>query len=654
MNFFNQRIVLSVSLLFSMSAITTADAVPPVEAFGKRPMISDVVISPGGTHYAALQWVKGKEIIAIYNLYPKSADDRVKMLSTEISKKIEEKVESIVWLSDNTLGAVFQWEGKRGTMGVPVSETRLVAMKSDFSDLRQIPRPSKSSTYQSQIQHRVLDYLDDDPDHILMALDREGYGRTLNVYRVNIHNGTIKNITKGGMRVAYYMTDQSSKVRLRWVYSDTKGAIELREPTGRVWSRLFEFERTDGPEFWPEIFTSNPDRLIVSQTSDAGFEEMFEYDLKTRNIVKSAYSVESRDVSGVATNRYSQAITGYYIDDHTDRLDLLDPILKSVQSRIDAKLAGTSNTMTSYDRHKNKFTVFATGPKVPGAYYMYLRSTDQMVKILDRNALPLDVADLGDMKVISYAARDGQNIPAYLTTPPAALAAQAPFPLIVMPHGGPTSRDSLGYDYWVQFLASRGYAVLQPQFRGSTGFGAGFQKAGYRQWGLLMQDDVTDGARAMIAQGVADPDRMCIVGGSYGGYAALMGAVVTPDLFQCAVSFAGVSDIDRMIAQDQRYKFAMNNPPNVGSRRDDKDQLRDTSPINNIDAIKVPVLLVHGDKDLSVNASHSKRMARALKRARKPHKLVILKDGNHHLQLERHRIRFLKELETFLGEHIGR
>ncbi len=641
---------------WGLSAAAVEAAPPPLEAFGKRPMISDVKMSPGGTHYAALQWMQGQEVLVIYSPFSKDPAERVRMLALDVDKRTEEKVESIFWLNDETVGMVFEFEGLRGQ--TPTLETRLVAVTSDMTDIRQIPRPLKPAFSRplkktlkvAQLQHNIIDYMESDPSRILMALDPEGYGWTLNVYEVVLANGGIARVTMGDHNVAWYMTDQQERVRLRASYTDNTVEIQFRKPDSSAWNVLFEKKRDDTFEYWPEAFGSDPNRLLVSHTPKSGYDEILEYDLVTKSVVGPAYAPSGVGIRGVAQDRYTRKVIGYYYADDYQKIHYTDPELQALQKAIDKALPDKQNWISSYDRKRSMFIIFASSPKDPGTYYMYLKDRKQLAKILDRNAIAVSPLNLGTMKSITYTARDGTQIPGYLTTPP---RGTAPYPLIVMPHGGPTARDYLAWDYWVQFLASRGYAVLQPNFRGSTGYGKDFRRAGYGEWGLLMQDDVSDGARAMIEQGIADSSRMCIVGGSYGGYAALMGAIATPDLFQCAVSFAGVTDIRRMLAEGRRYKFASNNPPNVGDRFDDKGQLRDTSPINNVDAIKIPILLIHGDKDLSVDVSHSERMAKALKKAKKPYKLVIFKDGNHHLQLEKHRISFLRELEAFLDEQIG-
>lgn len=635
--------------LSSVVATGASGAMPPLEAFGKREVMSNVVVSPGGTHFAALQWVNGKEILAVYALAPTDPADQRKLLNLDSNKRIEERFRSLSWLNDETLGIVFEFESMR--FGSPALETRLIGVARDLSDFTTIPRPIKSEIYQSQLQHRILDHMDGDPVHILMALDREGRGQDLSVYEVNISNGRTMIKTRGESDVAEYWADQTGAVRLRLVYPQGFIRLEYRTPDNSKWLLLQQVERGEGFDFWPLSFGADPNHLVVSRIGSSGFDEIRTLDLTINEFVGEPISRPGVDVSEVVLDRYTRAVTGYRVGEDVPKIHYTDVDLKELQSAVDGILKGTQNSIVSYDRKRVKIVVRAGGPDTPGAYYLFQRDIGKVSKISDRGPIALAPSDLGETRRISYTARDGVQIPAYLTTP---RKGKAPWPTVIVPHGGPTSRDHIEWDYWVQFLASRGYAVLQPQFRGSSGFGHDFQVAGYGQWGMLMQDDVSDGARAMITNGTARKGAMCIVGGSYGGYVALMGTVVTPDLFQCAVSFAGVTDIRRMIKEGKRYKFATFNPPNVGRFTGDANQLHDTSPINNIEAIKVPILLVHGDKDLSVHDSHSRFMAKALKKAGKPYKFLLLEDGNHYLDLERHRIQFLKELEAFLDEHTGR
>jgi dipeptidyl aminopeptidase/acylaminoacyl peptidase len=259
---------------------------------------------------------------------------------------------------------------------------------------------------------------------------------------------------------------------------------------------------------------------------------------------------------------------------------------------------------------------------------------------------------LGQTFVTEYAARDGLAIPAYITLPPDlnSLADAKDLPFIVHPHGGPAARNFLRFDFDVQFLVSRGYGVLQMNFRGSEGYGRDFADAGHREWGQAMQDDITDGAEWLIETGIANANRMAIMGGSYGGYAALMGAVKTPTLYQCAISFAGVSDLPELLKLERRFIGGKYATRFIGDLWKDRKMLRENSPAQRADAIQVPVLLMHGDADTVVDVDQSERMAKALREAGGQVEYRVFENGDHHLSLYENRLQYLTEMERFLQE----
>jgi dipeptidyl aminopeptidase/acylaminoacyl peptidase len=299
-------------------------------------------------------------------------------------------------------------------------------------------------------------------------------------------------------------------------------------------------------------------------------------------------------------------------------------------------------------------------PSTPPVYYL-IDFKSRRADIAGEEYPGLEGATLGEFREITYKARDGTPIPAYLTLPPGKHT--GPAPLVVLPHGGPQARDYPGFDWWVQFLATRGYAVLQPQFRGSTGFGEAFERAGYRQWGGLMQDDVTDGVRAMIDQGIADAHHVCIVGASYGGYAALAGATFTPDLYACAASINGVSDLRALMREEVptvvgsafRVGHVISTAQSVWTERigsETDPALATKSPINSVAAIKVPVMIAYGTGDGVVPTEQSIRMAEALQKAGKTVTVVKLPDEDHWLSQAATRTAMLEALDSFLKQHL--
>jgi dipeptidyl aminopeptidase/acylaminoacyl peptidase len=300
-----------------------------------------------------------------------------------------------------------------------------------------------------------------------------------------------------------------------------------------------------------------------------------------------------------------------------------------------------------------KIVVSVSNPSTPPIYQL-VDLEKRSAGIVGESYPALANAKLGVMKSIAYKARDGYDIPAYLTTPPD--AASGKLPLVVLPHGGPQARDYPEFDWLSQFLATRGYLVLQPQFRGSIGFGQAHRDAGYRQWGGVMQNDVTDGVKAMIDQGLADPKRVCIVGASYGGYAALAGAAFTPELYACAASIAGVSDLGRMlgytVAKDGNDSDSLAYwKDHMGSPHDPGFAAR--SPLGSVERIGVPILLLHGADDTVVPIQQSELMAATLKEKNKPYKFVKLAGEDHWLSRSETRVQVLEELEAFLAQSLA-
>jgi dipeptidyl aminopeptidase/acylaminoacyl peptidase len=274
------------------------------------------------------------------------------------------------------------------------------------------------------------------------------------------------------------------------------------------------------------------------------------------------------------------------------------------------------------------------------------------VKIVEEAYDSLKPSDLGDVKPYPYKARDGRDIHAYLTLPPGRDPHN--LPTVIFPHGGPEARDSMDFDWWAQFMASRGYAVLQPNYRGSSGYGADFILAGDGEWAGKVQYDVQDGVKKLIAGGIADPKRICIVGASYGGYMALAGATFSPDLYACAVSFAGLSDLNRMLYTGTSFE---SEAVSVWKRRIgadvDSSKLDSASPANFAANVKIPILLLHSDKDTTVPIEQSQIEEDALKHAGKQVEFVTLEGDDHQLEYSATRIKLLKEVERFLAAHIG-
>jgi dipeptidyl aminopeptidase/acylaminoacyl peptidase len=313
-------------------------------------------------------------------------------------------------------------------------------------------------------------------------------------------------------------------------------------------------------------------------------------------------------------------------------------------------------SITGMSRDAGIWLVEASAPHNPGTYWAFERSTRKISRIVDV-ADSLRGKTLAQTQTLNYTGRDGTPLWAYVTG--MRKPGDPPSPVIIMPHGGPEARDYYEFDPLVQMFASRGYLVVQPNFRGSEGFGRAFMRAGQGQWGRVMQDDVIDALNAVVANGQADATRACIVGWSYGGYAALMGATRDPSLFKCVVSIAGVSDLIEMLREERNQYTAQRSAGylywkvSIGELGRDDAALRATSPITLVDKVEAPILLVHGLSDSIVPPDQSKRMADALKRANKPHEILLLEGQGHGISEYSKRLEAFRRVFTFVERAIG-
>jgi dipeptidyl aminopeptidase/acylaminoacyl peptidase len=359
------------------------------------------------------------------------------------------------------------------------------------------------------------------------------------------------------------------------------------------------------------------------------------------------------DVEYLLADRFSGALAGLQLGGLQPRLRWLDAKLERMQQSVGKAFPGKEVAIYDRSRDYRRLIAHVESADSPPVYY-YVDLDKGSADIVGEAYPELTGAALGRREATHYRARDGLEVPAYLTLPPA-WKREERLPLVLLPHGGPQARDDSGFEWWAQFLATRGYAVLQPQFRGSTGFGAEVTRAGTRAWGQAMQDDLTDGVAAMIERGIADAGRVCIVGSSYGGYAALAGAAFTPELYRCAASINGISDLPSMYGYlKARYGTESDTLEAwnrlVGHPYDEK--LVESSPARRAERLQAAVLLIHSAADTVVPVDQSRAMREALRQAERPGEYLELPGEDHWLSTESSRIQVLTRLEEFLARYL--
>lgn len=433
-------------------------------------------------------------------------------------------------------------------------------------------------------------------------------------------------------------------------FQDVSTITNWYKPKGKgEWIKLAEFKVTD--DYWMPVYVPDePDTIVISSRAGRDTYALFNYDVKQLRQTEMLAGHPTQDLA--SWQGIDQAAFDYVATEGMQPQQVwFEPKWAAMQRAIDAALPKRVN-MLSGDPDR-AVLIKSYGDVDPGSWYFFDVPQRKLV-LLGRVKSALDSAKLLPTEVISYKAKDGLVIPAYLTRPQ---EKQTAAPLIVLIHGGPVARDEWGFDADVQLLASRGYAVFQPQFRGSAGFGRAFEEAGYRQWGRAMQDDITDGVQHLIKQGIADPARVCIVGASYGGYAALWGLIKTPELYKCGVSFAGVTDIAYMYSDWSDTSFDKVSRQimmhRIGDRAQSAELFDPVSSLKNAEKIKAPVLLMHGEKDERVPLSHGKKMRDALQRHRKDVTWLTFEDEGHGVYYLKNQILYYVTLLGFLEKHLG-
>ncbi|CAN5336433.1 hypothetical protein BH11PSE9_BH11PSE9_13210 [soil metagenome] len=415
------------------------------------------------------------------------------------------------------------------------------------------------------------------------------------------------------------------------------------------WQLLEEAPVTEA--LWTPIFVpQEPGTLIVRSDKGRDTNAIFAYDIPSRSQGQLMVGHPRQDI--LAAQGLEAAVFGGVVTEGLKReTHWFEPRWAALQASVDAALPQRVNILS--DDSGGRILVFSHGDVDPGRWYV-LDIASSRLREVGQVKPDIDPATMRPMETLDYKSGDGLTIPAYLTRPK---GVSGPAPLVVLIHGGPNVRDHWGWDPEVQLLAANGYAVFQPQFRGSTGFGRSFEHAGYGQWGLAMQDDITDGVKYLVAKGMADPERICIVGASYGGYAALWGVVKTPDLYKCAVTFAGVTDIEYMLKDwsDTNSSAVAREIQltRVGDAAKDKARFGQVSPLKQAGRIKVPLLIAHGDEDERVPISHSRKLMDALKENGKTFEWLPLKGEGHGFTYVANQRKYYAAVLKFLDQNIG-
>lgn len=630
----------AIALISLASAATAEDSRPaklvPVEAFADQPFLSRPLLSPDGLSIAARTTVDGKSKLLIFQIDGKTPPHPY-------------------GLGEATI-ADLNWAGPKRVLLTVGTKTSIEGEDFPIQRLLSIDVVSGAVQILDKNSNGLLagDVLYSDPAGawILVSSQNDIYS-TPSVKRIDMATGAVKEVEKARPDVWNWYADNQGVVRAGIAYSGERWTLWYRETAGDplkpIRSKAAKKDDDKGAVDGMRFLAGDNSGMIITNSRTGRFAA-YHYDFKTGTIGDAIYENPEVDLSTAIVDPITGIVSGVTYEDDRWHVNWLDPTMRALQARIEKALPNAEDIILNQSQDGNRMLIWSGSASDPGTYYLF----DKAAKRMDAIATPyskLDGVALAPVTAVRYKARDGLTIPGYLTLPLG--RPEHGLPLIVMPHGGPFARDTWDYDPFVQFLANRGYAVLQPNFRGSTGFGKDYVEKGYGQWGRAMQDDVDDGVDWLIKSGKVDPKRVCIMGASYGGYAALWGAIRNPDKYRCAVSLSGVTDLPGMLRFDRRSFSAPRyfREWQTHVRGEDKKLDLDTvSPLAQAARLNVPVLIAHGEKDDNVPPKQAHQMVKAL--AGKPNvEALFYKDEGHGLTKKEDLADFLKHLDAFLTKH---
>lgn len=629
----------------------------PVEAYAQLPGVLDASISPDGKAIAAIMESGGEYVISVYEIGDTAAAPKASGLGKGVMP---------LWVqwanNDRLLVSIKQTQLYRNDL--IINTGHLFTATRDLSDADILIKQARSKRIGSklgsdaqprQFNNVVVDMLPRDPDHILMAFgDDDAFAP--DVHKVNVATGKYTKVRGGNKRIQEWVTDLRGEVRVGQGQRDLDGSwtLSIRDAQSDEWRPGEDYPGLNNRASIVG-FTENPNEMIVKRYSRRGTAGLFVYDLAAKKWGRKLFQHPDYDVSGIVLSPDGSRVIGaQYLSDNVET-EFFDSAAKARMDKIRANMPGYSPHFIDQTQDGSRVLLTALSPDTPAPLLLYDTRTNTP-RFVASTYPQLNGVQQGDVSAVKYTARDGAKIPAYVTLPHKVTDSGGikNVPFIILPHGGPYARDTASFDYLAQFFVNRGYGVLQMNFRGSAGYGFEFKEAGRDNW-VVMQEDVEDGTRWLIEKGYADPDRICIAGWSYGGYAALMGAAKTGDLYQCSISIAGMTDPIGHINDRQKYRFGEYAMEGFILRGfDSKDDLRENSPVKLADDIKIPVLLAHGTHDVVVNVEQFTRMERALKKAKADYVSLKLDESNHSLQDSKGRLALFKAMDKFLAKHLGK
>ena len=598
----------------------------PMEDFFRNPEKSSFQISPNGEHIAYMKPWKTRMNVHVVNV---KSNNETRLTSSE-----ERGVYGFGWLGNDRIGYVKDDGGNENM--------HFYAVNIDGSNEIDL-------TPYDNVQARIIDDLEDDPNHVIIGLNKRN-PQIHDPFRVNINTGESEMIAENPGNISSWVTDHDGRLRMATTSDGVNTSLLYRETEKDDFKPILttDFKVNVSPLF----FTFDNENVYVASNRGRDKTAIYEFDISKAKEEELIFEHDEVDVSGLMYSKKRKVLTGVNFTVSKGDKVFFDDWRRDIQNKLESQLPGYEVGITSFSKDETKAVVVSYSDKSRGTYYYYDVENDKLTELAKISPW-LEEEHMAEMKPVKYKSRDGFTIHGYLTLPVGSKGKN--LPVVVNPHGGPWARDTWGYRSEIQFLANRGFAVFQMNFRGSTGYGREFWEISFKQWGKSMQDDITDGVNWLIDEGIADPDRIAIYGASYGGYATLAGLAFTPDLYACGVDYVGVSSLftfmESMPPYWELYRSMMYEM--VGHPEKDKELLASSSPLLHVDKIKVPLFIAQGANDPRVVKSESDQIVEALKSEGIEVPYMVKEDEGHGFYNQENQFDFYREMEKFLKKHIG-
>jgi len=652
------------------NAAAPAAAATPAHAISLDDLFSeegarDVSISPSGQYLAAVVRRKDADLLVVQDLTTGKHLGVQRIGRKDIGAQYDARIVTVNWKTDDRLLfrlSIVPADGvswaRMANGGYRRLGNRLFAIDRDGKNLVRLLGDNHNSELAMAFDlGDIRSMLPHDPDNILMVIDGED-GRSL--FKVNVQTGMGTVMERASGVVWDWWLDLEGKPVVRVEVSN--GSLRFyRRQEGERWKKFYSVrlrELKEQNDYEPLGPSDQAGKFyVLARPEGAQRRGVYLYDLQNESFGPPIAENPDFDITSATVSREGKGVKRYCYLAHVRICESGDANLNAHMRGVRKFFKDSANVYVVDSSDDNQvLLLFVEGPSDAPAYYRY-NTEKRQIQVVGMVQQSMTDRLLPTATLVEYAARDGVKLTGYLTRPPGAESATR-LPLVMMPHGGPESRDHLTFDMYVEYLAARGYAVFQPNFRGSDGFGRTFAESGYGEWGRKMQDDINDALKLLVDRNIVDPQRVCIVGASYGGYAALAGATLNPELYRCVVSIAGISDLQEFL-KSRRKKFGADSDvyqywiKQIGDPERDAERIAEVSPLKHIDRIKAPILLAHGDADQIVPYAQSQQFKKLLDKSGRKTELITLEDEDHNGWSDEDERRVLDAFGTFLQTHLG-